>query len=205
MKNLVFVIFILSTSNLAISNIHAQSPTESIRDSVKKQVDEELSQIKKAVAKKGFVGSISAKSDGTLTITNLQGSSRQAAVTADATIKLQNGKDGTPADLKVGDFVISMGDVDSANFMTVKRLLVIAKPTDDKRVTIFGTVTKATTSTLTIETLDKKAYSVKVQASTKYTGKTKTTDVKVDGKVIILGTTTSDTALTAKIVHLFAN
>ena len=180
---------------------HAQSPTTTIRDSVQKQVEAELSQIKQGVAKRAFVGSISAKSDGQITITNLKNQSRKANVTADAAIKLAGNKDGTPADLKVGDFVISMGDVDSQNLMTVKRLLVIAKPEDEKRGVYYGRVTKVTTGSLTLETQDKKSVTIQLQASTKYTPTTKASDIKVDSKVVVV--TGSGTSLPARKLHLF--
>jgi predicted transcriptional regulator len=73
MKNIFTTITAATLLLTFITSVHAQtvttSPTESIRDSVKKQVDQELSQIKKSVAKKGYVGTITAKSDGTITTT----------------------------------------------------------------------------------------------------------------------------------------
>src|SRR3989344_4130164 len=100
-----FIIVLIFSFFILNSPVLAQSPTpSSIRDSVKQQVDQELSQIKNNVSKKGFVGTISAKSDGTITISNLQSQTRTALVSTDAIIKLTGGKDGTPADLKVADF-----------------------------------------------------------------------------------------------------
>lgn len=169
----------------------AQSPTTSLRDQVRDQVTEELSAIKNNVSKKGYVGTISAKVDATITITNLKNQARQATVTTDTAIKLAGGKDGTPADLKVGDFVIAMGDVDGQGLMTTKRLIVAAKPAEDKRQILLGTVTKISPNSLTLETLDKKTSTLKITAVTKYTNKKKNTDVKADSKVVIVADATT--------------
>lgn len=181
------------SATLALS----QSPTTTLRDQVRDKVTEELSAIKNNVTKKGYVGTISAKVDATITITNLKNQARQATVTTDTAIKLSGNKDGTPADLKVGDFVIAMGDVDGQGLMTTKRLIVAAKPTEDKRQILSGTVTKISPSSLTMETLDKKTSTFKITAVTKYTNKKKNTDVKVDSKIVIVADTT-----TALLIHL---
>ena len=107
------------------------------------------------------------------------------------------GADGTPADLKTGLFILAMGDADGTGTLTAKRILVIAKPAEDKRRAIFGVVTKVTSSTITL-----KDWTVKLSSTTKYTGKTKASDIKVGAKLIIVGTVTSDKNLTAKLVHL---
>ena len=90
-----------------------------------------------------------------------------------------------------------MGDADGTGTLTAKRILVIAKPAEDKRRAIFGVVTKVTSSTITL-----KDWTVKLSSTTKYTGKTKASDIKVGAKLIIVGTVTSDKNLTAKLVHL---
>lgn len=198
-KYLTLLVAFLLVTNVALAQ--TPSPT-SIRDAVKKQVDQELSTIKQAVAKKAYVGSISAKSDLSLTITNLKNQSRTATVTADSTIKLVGGKDGTPKDLKVGDFVIAMGDADSAGVLTVKRLLVIAAPPEDKRATVMVTVTKVASSTLTVEDAKKTAWTIKTSSTTKYTGETKSANIKVGSKIIATGSVSAANTLTTSFIHL---
>lgn len=174
----------------------AQSSTDSasqIRDAVQKKVAEELSNIKQAVARRAYVGTIASKSEATVTITNLKNQTRTATVTANTIIKLTGGKDGTPEDLKVGNFIIVMGDVDSQNTMTAKRLIVVSKPDVDKRRVLFGTVTKTTSSSLTIEDSKKETWTVKTSSK-----------AKVGDKIIAIGTpvSSSNNTLTAKLVHL---
>lgn len=187
-----------------VSVVAAQTPSPAatnagtIRDAVKQKVSEELANIKQAVAKRAYVGTISAKSDLTLTITNLKNQSRTATVTTDTTIKLTGSKDGTPADLKVGDFIIAMGDVDSNGVLTTKRLLVIAQPDADNRGSIFLTVTKVSTSALTGENLKKEVWTIKL------TSATKATDIKVGSKIVAVGTVSAST-LSANLIHLFAS
>ena len=177
----------------------AQSPTpSSIRDAVQKKVTEELAAIKNEVKKRAYLGTISSKSDATITITTLRGATRTATVTPDTTIKLTGGADGTPADLKVGLFTLVMGDADGNGTLTAKRILVISKPVEDKRRAVFGTVTKVTSTTISL----KENWAIKLSSTTKYTGKTKFSDIKVDGKIIAVGTVTSDRNLTAKLIHL---
>ncbi len=190
-----------------VIKVAAQSPSPSatsagtIRDAVKQKVSEELANIKQAVAKRAYVGTISAKSDLTLTITNLKNQSRTATVTTDTTIKLTGGKDGTVADLKVGDFIIAMGDADSNGVLNTKRLLVITQPEADTRDAVFVTVTKVTISSLTAENIKKESWTIKLSSTTKYTGATKATDIKVGSKIIAVGTVSSST-ITANIIHL---
>lgn len=173
-----------------------------IRDAVKEKVQQELDQIKKAVAKRGFVGTITAKSDSTLTLTNLKSQPRTVAVPADTTIKLSGGKEGTFADLKVDTFILVMGDVDSQNVMTAKRLLVLAKPVPDKRKAVLGTVTKTSSSSLSVTTVTKDALTVKITSATAYTAKTKLANIAVGDKVVVVGTSTDSTTLSALLVHL---
>lgn len=186
----------------------AQSPSPSatagaqqIRDAVKEKVQQELDQIKKAVAKRAYVGTVSAKTDATLTITNLKNQSRTANVTGETTIKLTGGKEGTAADVKVSSFVIAIGDVDSQGVMTANRLLVITKPEEDKRRIFFGTVAKVTSSAITINTLKDQTLTVRVISSTKFTAKTKLADLKAGNKIIVVGTLGTADTVTAFLVH----
>ncbi len=205
MKSWKYIELVLLIILLGVTTVAAQTPSpSSIRDAVKDQVAKELADIKQAVSKKAFVGSISAKQDLTLTITNLKNQSRTATVTADTTIKLLGGKDGTPNDLKVGDFVIAMGDVDSSGILATKRLLVIAQPAADKRDSAFLTVTKATSSSLSGENLQKETWTIKVSSATKFTGETKLSDIKVGTKIIAAGTVAADKTLSAGFIHLVA-
>ena len=186
-------------SLLLTATLLAQAPTatdSAIRQAVKDQV----AAIKTAVARRAFVGPISAKSEASITITNLANQTRTAVVAGDATIKLTGGKEGTFADLKVGDFVIAMGDVDSQGTLAVKRLLVIAKPTPDKRVVVSGRVTDLSTSDLTLETTTKETWTVKLQAATSYAGKIKKSDIKVGDRIVTVGTSSTALNLTAKLV-----
>jgi hypothetical protein len=184
---LVFVICLLFVSwnlFLGIYNVSAQtasSSADTIRDSVKQKVTEELAQIKKGVAKKGFIGSVTNISDGKVTINTLTGFTRQALVVADTTIKLSSGGDGTPGDLKVGQYVLAMGDVDSQNSMTTKRLLVVTKPSDDPRKVIFGSLTKVSSTSFSIG-----SDSYKITSASKFTGKTKVSDLAVNSKIMAI-------------------
>ncbi len=175
---------------LLTASLLAQAPTatdSAIRQAVKDQV----AAIKTAVAKRAYVGPISAKSEASITITNMANLARTAVVAGDATIKLIGGKEGTFADLKVGDFVIAMGDVDSQGTLAAKRLLVIAKPTPDKRQILSGRVTDTTTASFTLETTKKETWTVK---------SAKVKDLKVGGRVAVVGTSPTAGNLTAKLV-----
>ncbi len=203
MKSWKYIELVLLVILLGVTTVAAQTPSpSSIRDAVKDQVAKELADIKQAVAKKAYVGSISAKQDLTLTITNLKNQSRTATVTADTAIKLLGGKDGTPKDLKVGDFVIAMGDADSSGNLATKRLLVIAQPAADKRDSAFITVTKVSASTLTGDNSQKETWTVKVSSSTSFTGNSQLSDIKVGAKIIAAGTVTADKTLSAGFIHL---
>lgn len=178
--------------------IMAQTATPgSIRDAVQKKVAEEIAAIKNEVKKRAYLGTITTKSDATITLTTLRNTTRTATVTTDTAIKLLGSSDGTLADLKVGQFVLIMGDADGNGTLTAKRILVVSKPVEDKRRAVFGTVTKVTSSTITV-----KDWTVKLSSTTKYTGKTKVSDIKVGNKIIVVGTVTSNQNLTAKLVHL---
>lgn len=184
---------------LLTATLLAQTPAatdSAIRQAVKDQV----AAIKTAVAKKAYVGPISAKSEASITITNLANQTRTAVVAGDATIKLIGGKEGTFADLKISDFVIAMGDVDSQGTLAVKRLLVIAKPAPDKRLVLSGRVTDTATATLTLENAAKETWTVKIVSDTKYAKKAKFADLKVGDRVAVVGTSSTALNLTAKLV-----
>lgn len=195
---------------LSALSVKAQTPTTtSIRDAVQQQVQQELSNIKQAVSKKGFVGTITTKTNSEITLTNLKNQTRNITVAPDATIRLAGSKEGTVADLKVNDFILAMGDVDSQNKMTGKRILVLTQPADDKRVAMFGTVTK-TGTTLTFTNLKNETWTARTSASTGMTkvvdgksAKAASTDIKVGSKIVVLGTTgTTANALTALNLHI---
>ena len=211
MKKIIFVSLLLfySSTLLFSGRVFALQPptptptTSSLRDSIKQKVAEELAQIKQAVSKKAYLGSITAKNEATLTLTTHRQQTRSVILATDTAIKLKSGKDGTPADLKVGDFVLVMGDADSQNTLTAKRLLVISQPLEDKRRAVMGTITDKSSSTLTLETPNSKdTWTVKLTSTTRYTAKTKAADLKVDQKIVVLGNRTADTALTALLLHL---
>lgn len=183
---------------------YAQTPSTTIRDAVQQQVQQELSAIKQDVAKKGFVGNITAKSDGTVTISNLKNQTRNILVTGETTIKLSGGGEGTPGDLKVNDFIIAMGSVDSTNKMTAARLLVTKQGEADKREAKYGVVTKTTTSSITVGELV-----IKVTSATGYTtvtegkiAKSKLADIKVGSKIVYVGTPGTTNAFAATDIHL---
>lgn len=194
-KTLQILTTFLVSSIIMTNVVSAQTSTESaqgLRDSVKQKVEEELSQIKKAVSKKAFLGTITAKSEATVTLNNYRNEPRQALVTTDSTIKLKSGRDGTLKDLSVGDFILVMGDVDSQNTMTAKRLLVIAPPSEDMRKFTFGKIT-AIGSTITFETSSKETLVAKLASSTIVTRleagkpvKAKTTDLKTGNTVVVI-------------------
>ena len=187
---------------LLTASLLAQTPSSTgsaIRDAVKEQV----AAIKTAVAKRAFVGTISAKADATITVTNLTNQSKTAVITGDTVIRLTGGKDGTFADLKVGDFVIAMGDVDSQGTLTTKRLLVISKPGADKRRALTGRVTDTSSSSLTIETLKKEIITIKVTSNTTITNKNKLSDIKVGSRIVAVGLPTlAESTFTPKLLHL---
>ena len=193
---------ILLTLTLTLTpSVFAQTATDGasqLRDSVKQKVDEELAQIKQVVTKKAFLGTITAKNEASLTLTTWLNEARTTLVTTDSTIKLASGKDGTPTDLKVGNFILVMGDADSQNTLTAKRLIVTTAPADDRRLTYFGTVAKKTSSALSITTSKNDTIDLKLTSATTYTGKTKATDVAVGAKVLVLSKSGS-----ALIIHLF--
>jgi hypothetical protein len=197
-----FKLLIFLTLTLTFTgSVFAQSATDSanpLRDSVKQKVAEELAQIKQAVSKKAFLGSVTTKNDASLTLTTWGNQSRNLLVSTDSVIKLLNNRDGTSADLKVGDYVLAMGNADSQNTLTVSRLLVVKTPGQDTRQIYFGTVTKKTISSLTISTTKNETLDIKLSSATKYTGSAKSADIKTGSKILVL--TKSDAAL---VIHLF--
>lgn len=199
-----------STLFLLAGPVMAQTPTptsgaDQIRDAVQQKVAEELSNIKQAVAKKAYVGTIAAVDNLDLTITNLKNQTRKAVVTTDTNIKLAGGKDGTPADLKPGDFIIAMGDADSNDVLTVKRLLVIGKPATDKREAIFITVSDTTASTLVGQTPSKEEWTVKVSSGTDYIDDTKFSDIESGNKIVAAGTVSAEKTLSASTVKVITS
>ncbi len=192
----------------------AQSPaspsSQQIRDAVQKKVQESLANIKQAVARKAFVGNISSKTETEFVLTTLKNQTRTVTVTGETVIKLLNGKEGTLADLKTNDFVLSIGDVDSQNKMAGKRILVLKQPDADNREVMFATVTKISSSSLTVENAAKETWTIKLSSTTAVTNivsdkvtKARTTDLKVGDKVVLVGTNSStQNTLTGRAIHI---
>lgn len=207
MQKLTIISLFIVMSSLFIE-AKAQTPTNSIREAVQQQVQQELANIKQAVSKKGFVGTITSKSDVTLTLTTLKNQSRTITVSPDATVRIGS-REGTVADLKSNDFVIAMGDVDSTNKMTGKRILVISQSAADTRDSEFGTVTK-TGTTLTFTNPKNETWTARTSSSTAMTkvvdgksARATSSDIKVGSKIVVLGTTSSTAnALTALTLHI---
>lgn len=221
MKTLPFIIAVVTLilfGGLGAYTVSAQSPTasqsgEQIRDAVQKQVAQQLANIKQNVAKKGFVGNITSKTDVDLVLTNLKNQTRNITITGDTTIKLLSGKEGTITDLKTNDFVIVMGQVDSQNKMTAKRLLVVKPGETDKRQAAWATVTKSSTTSLTVEDGQKQIWTLKVSSATSVTTvsggkvtKSKLADVVAGTKIVMIGTpTTAANTLTVTDLHIVSN
>lgn len=159
------------------------SPGATVRDAIQKKVAEELAAIKSSVVKRSFVGEVTAKSDTTMTLASSRKQPRVITLLPDTTVKLA-GKETSLADIKVGNFVISMGDVDTSGAMTAKRVLIIDKPAVDNRRIISGTVTKVTSTQINIDTAKNESWIIKI-----------TTDSKlvVGDKVMVIGKLTLGT------------
>lgn len=188
-KTIIFsFLFFVFSFQLAFAQTTSPTPTSAVRDAVAKKVAEELAAIKNNVVKRSFVGEVTAKSDTTMTLASLRKQPRTITLLPDTTlpdttVKLA-GKETSLADIKVGNFVISMGDVDSNGTMTAKRVLIIEKPTADSRRVISGIVTKVTSTQINIDTVKKESWTVKV-----------TTDPKliVEDKTMVIGKLTLGT------------
>jgi len=126
------------------------SPSNTLRDSVKEKVAQEIAQIRQNSSKKAYLGSISTKVDATISIITLDNTPRQVTTTAETIIKLKSNAEGTIQDLKTGDYLLCMGDADSAGNLVAKRILVLDKPKDDPRQILSGEVKAFTNKTLTV-------------------------------------------------------
>ena len=185
MKKLITLITLISLISL-ISPMPSFAATDSaILNAVKDKVAAEIADIKLAVAKKAYVGNVTAKSEIGFSL-----GTRTVVVTPEATIK--NGStELTLKDIKVGDFVIAMGDVDSAGNLTGKRILIVTKSPEDKRKAMVFTVSKTGTNSLIVENLKKEAWTVKISSDTGYTAKTKLVNIESGDKIVVIGSLAS--------------
>ena len=172
---MMFLGLLFSTVLLAQTTV--PSPTSAVREAVQKKVAEELAAIKKNVTKRSFVGEVTAKTDTSITLSSPRKQPRTITLLPDTTVKL-TGKETSISDIKVGNFVISMGEVDTSGIMTAKRVLIIDKPTADNRKVITGTVTKATSSQISLDTIKKESWTIKNSLDTK---------VVVGDKIMVIG------------------
>lgn len=205
--NFKLLLTLILLGSVSVGTAFAQSPASTdsaaiLRDSVKQKVAEELAQIKQAVSKKGFVGSITVKGDASINVVTPQNQTRTVLVTNDSVIKSVANKDITVADLKIGDYVLVMGSVDSQNQMTASRLLVIGKPLSDTRQTSFGTVTESAPASFTITTVKAESMTFKVSAAVKLNDNYTLKDLQTGVKVVVLYNQTGS-SLTAKRIYIF--
>lgn len=155
-------------SLLLLTTLLAQSasPGATIRKNIEESVATTMAAIKQNIVKRSFVGEVTAKSDTSMTLASSRKQPRVITFLPDTTVKVA-GKETSLADVKVGNFVISMGDVDTAGSMTAKRILVIDKPVADNRRIVIGTVTKATSALINIDTAKKESWGIKVTTDPK--------------------------------------
>lgn len=171
----------------------ATSTPSAIRDAVKDQVAAEVANIAKTKVKRAYVGTITSKTEAGFVMTNHKNEVRNITTTAEAVIK-NGAKDLTLKDLKVGDFVIAMGEADSKNNLLAKRILIVTKSPEDKRKTLVFTVTKTSASSLTVENLKKETWTLKITSDTLFTGKTKLSDIALGDKIAVVGSLASTTS-----------
>lgn len=178
-------------SFLLTATLLAQAtPNSEILNAVKEKVAAEVAVIKNNVLKRAYVGTLGIKTEIGFDLTNLKQETRNIIVTAETTIK-KGASELTFKDLKSGDFVIAMGDADSKNTMTAKRILVIDKGAEDKRKTMIFTITKTGTTSLGVENLKKEVWSVRLSTDSQYTAKTKLVNLAIGDKIAVIGTNAS--------------
>jgi len=180
-----FLIYLIILINLILPMASHAATDSAILNAVKDKVAAEIADIKLAVAKKAYVGSVTAKSEVGFSL-----ETRNVVVSPEATIK--NGStELTLKDIKVGDFVIAMGDVDSAGNLTGKRILIVTQSPEDKRKAMVFTVVKSGTASLSVETLKKEAWTVKISSDTGFVAKIKLANIEAGDKIVVIGTLAS--------------
>lgn len=187
-----------------LSPASAQTPTTSIGDQIKDKVQNIAGNQRLA----GFMGEVTDKTDGTMTITT-KNSPRQTTIDPKAVVISQKNKQRktvTSDDIAINDFIIAMGTLDSGNKTFIaKRILIIDKPLLVTRTALNGTITQIDTNQITLETKSRGEWLIKLTSKTAIRNfgnakALKTTDLELHQRVLFMGKITGDKTLEASSV-----
>lgn len=185
---------------------------QQIRDEVKKKVREKIEETKKGT-KTAYAGEIIQITDLSLTLSTFMGE-KNVQVATDTAIISRGSQKMTFQDLKVGNFVLTMGYLADNNLLEAKRIVVANKPKNIVLEVAFGKVTDISADEkiitvknekknllYTIEVTDKTIITKKVDGSVK---KVKFADIAKDDRLVAVGTPTEneEKIIVAKLIHV---
>jgi len=210
-----------STPTAPITQIEEEKIKE-IRDQVREKVQGRIQEIKEKGSQKAYVGEILKIENLQITLESQKGSRE---ITLDEKAKIIGPKKESfePEDLKVGEQIIGMGNVDTegppngeAGKMIAKRIVVVPQLSELplSRRAIYGQVSEIDKDpkilTLIHPQKEETIFQVKITKDTKVTKKlegkmqnVKFADVEIDDRLAAVGTWDEENEiLTAKIIHI---
>jgi len=225
LKTFFFVILVLSFAfcllSLAPRLAQSQSPTpeptagEEISQEIKEKVQERIEAITETKLRKvAYFGNISNISGSVITVNTKKG---EKAVNTDEETKFigKSNQEIKLADLKIGNFVIAMGNLDPSGSFLGKRILVLAKQPEiaPARLAVHGKVVDISQEEKIISLKHLKqdlAYEIEINDKTTITKKmgekitkVKFEDIEIGDRIVAIGTKEKENGtITAKIVHV---
>ena len=101
---------------------------------------------------KGYVGTVTDISEGTIQIKGAEGEILQAGFNEDTVFVNSLKKDVIVknTDLAIGDYIIAMGILNGNKVLSTKRVLITSELVDEKREIVWGKLTQITSKKLTV-------------------------------------------------------
>lgn len=194
------------------------TPAPTTDPSIKEKVEERLQKVlnEQTDRKRGFAGEI-RNIGNTLEIKTKSDTKQLLPSETDLDIVGLKKEKLAISDLEIGSFVIAMGYLTDQGALDTRRIVVTAKPKESTRLVVFGTISDLTNDGENILTVtspkgdEETIYEVETNTNTEIsTGaageneELKFADLKVDSRVVIIGTANAKNALliTATTIHL---
>lgn len=214
---LLFIAYCLLVAPVALAQSPTPEPTneEEISQEIKEKVQERIEAITETKLRKAaYFGNISNITGSEITVNTKKG---ERIVKTDEETKFigKNNQEIKLADLKIGNFVIAMGDLDASGSFLGKRILVLAKQPEvaPTRLAVHGKVVDISQEEKIISLKHLKqdlAYEIEITDETTITkkvgekiSKIKFEDIEIGDRIVAIGIKEKENGtITASIVHV---
>lgn len=181
------------------------SPSADIKaklEQLKQDIASKAAQLKQEVNKKlqnrAYIGLVKVKSQDSLTLASNSGP-KLVTINQDTNFesKVKKIKSYSFKNITEGDFVATLGDIDDAQVLTAKKVLLLDPPKMATRSAVWGQVVSIIDDDLTIKNREKKNIYIE-------TSKANKPNLKLNNFVIVSGTEDKENSIKASFIYVLS-